>query len=245
MKSLYLRIVAASLVLAPIFCVAGLTVRSNQLSAGDFPLSKGSYWLYRGIVRYFDAHSVAVVETHVKWEMRITERIQRGNSRAAIVNGFPADLDWSDGNPKRCDSLLVELEGKGLYWIGTDETPDALEKIRNSNASMSDIVTVDDQLLDLPLANRKKYGCDSEAMKRSDSEYCWTVDSSYETSLSDVTGVSHEPRKAYTIRYVTNPDDTTLDFVPGVGFTSYAYHHHGTEADTEIKLVEFHPGPHE
>jgi hypothetical protein len=38
---------------------------------------------------------------------------------------------------------------------------------------------------------------------------------------------------------VTNPDDTELEFVPGIGFISYRYHHHGTVADTEMGLVEF------
>jgi hypothetical protein len=36
------------------------------------------------------------------------------------------------------------------------------------------------------------------------------------------------------------PDDTEFDFVSGIGITSYEYHHHGTIAETELHLVEFH-----
>ena len=108
--------------------------------------------------------------------------------------------------------------------------------------SLGEIVSDDDLILDFPLAKGKKFGCDAEAMQREDSEYCWMVDSAHQTSLNDVKGITHERRTAYTLRYVTNPDDTTLDFVLGIGTTAYQYHHHGTEADTELKLVEFHLG---
>jgi len=42
------------------------------------------------------------------------------------------------------------------------------------------------------------------------------------------------------LEYWSNPDNAQFAFVPGVGITKYAYHHHGTVADTELQLVEFH-----
>jgi hypothetical protein len=62
-------------------------------------------------------------------------------------------------------------------------------------------------------------------------------------SLSGIAGLPHEmPQEvdSYSLAYRTLPDDTKIDFVPGVGIVTYEYHHHGTVADTEVKLVEFH-----
>jgi len=36
------------------------------------------------------------------------------------------------------------------------------------------------------------------------------------------------------------PDDTTVELAQGIGVLRYEYHHHGTTADTELRLVEFH-----
>ena len=47
---------------------------------------------------------------------------------------------------------------------------------------------------------------------------------------------------AYRVEYATLPDDMEFDFVPGIGMVTYEYHHHGTTADTELHLIEFHDG---
>lgn len=70
--------------------------------------------------------------------------------------------------------------------------------------------------------------------------YCWIVGSPHPAALDGVKGVAPGKRTAYEIEYMTNPDDVEFDFVPGVGITSYEYHHHGTIAETELHLVEFH-----
>jgi len=35
----------------------------------------------------------------------------------------------------------------------------------------------------------------------------------------------------------TLPDDTVIDFIPGVGMTRYQYRHHGTVAEADLHLV--------
>ncbi len=229
-------------VLAALFCVAGLAGPARGTHAEDFPLAKGTYWVYRGTVGYFDARSQKSVETPVEWRTQVTATVRRGNLRAAVINGFPADLDWSDGSPERKDSLIVQEDENKFYLVNFADAQNAMREVQDPGKSLGEIVSDDDLILDFPLAKGKKFGCDAEAMQREDSEYCWMVDSAHQTSLNDVKGITHERRTAYTLRYVTNPDDTTLDFVLGIGTTAYQYHHHGTEADTELKLVEFHLG---
>jgi hypothetical protein len=42
----------------------------------------------------------------------------------------------------------------------------------------------------------------------------------------------------YTIRFMTMPDETIIDFVPGIGITRFSYSHHGSAANAEMKLSE-------
>ena len=59
--------------------------------------------------------------------------------------------------------------------------------------------------------------------------------------MEKLNGVSAEERAVFELRYVSNPDDTSMELAQGIGLISYRYHHHGTVADTELQLVEFHP----
>jgi hypothetical protein len=68
------------------------------------------------------------------------------------------------------------------------------------------------------------------------------VSSLEHTSLQNISGVRAVEHEEYSLEFRTNPDDTEFSFVPGIGITKYNYHHHGTVADTELRLVEFHPG---
>jgi hypothetical protein len=72
--------------------------------------------------------------------------------------------------------------------------------------------------------------------------YCWVVGSPHPAALGGVKGVAPGSRVAFEVEFRTNPDDEEFEFVSGVGITRYEYHHHGTIADTELRLAEFHPG---
>ena len=219
----------------------GLPGRSNNQETASFPLSAGTYWVYQGVVRW--THDINKVSTiPVEWRMEIRRRVSRGDLSVAVVNGFLPDLDWSNGNPNREDSLIIQSPEGKLYWVGPERASIILNRAQDSRDALVGVLKDDDLFLDPPLKKGKKFGCDPEAMQRPDSRYCWVVDSLHETSLRDVKGISHGLRTAYTIRYVTGPDDIGFNFVSGVGLTTYDYHHHGTVADTALKLVEFHPG---
>lgn len=218
-----------------------LRAGSNNNPASSFPLSGGTYWVYRGLVRWtHDLNKVS--ETPVEWRMEVRKRVNRGDLSVAVVNGFLRDLDWSNGNPTRQDSLIIQSGEGNLYMVGSEKMPIILNGTQDSRDAPEGMPRDDDLFLELPLKKGKKFGCDAEAMQRPDSRYCWVVDTLHQTSLREVKGISHGIRTAYTIRYVTGPDDIGFSYVSGVGLTTYEYHHHGTVADTELKLVEFHPG---
>ena len=73
--------------------------------------------------------------------------------------------------------------------------------------------------------------------------YCWVVDEPTQVSLDGIKGLTAKSVTAFGLGYRTNPDDSEMQLVPDVGIISFGYHHHGTVAETELKLVEFHSGP--
>jgi hypothetical protein len=211
------------------------------VSGATFPLSEGTYWIYRGIVRWTHDNSNEVSETAVQWRMEVRKCMRRRDILAAVVNGFPADLNWSDGHPNPKNSLIIQSGEEKFYLIPSDEVDKVLKTVQDPNGSLTSVLSDDNIFLDLPLAKGKKF-CDPEGMARSDSHYCWVVESAGQVSLNGVKGISPGLRTAYNLTYRTNPDDEEITYVGGIGLVAYEYHHHGTTADTELKLVEFHQG---
>jgi hypothetical protein len=232
-------------IIAIAFCVSlFVSLGQETLSKSDanFPLTPGTYWIYRGVVRWFSSEKVAEAETAVKWKMEVEKCIQRDDVRAALVSGFPSDLDWSDGHPKRTNSLIIQSDGGKFYLISSDRVEKVWKTVQDPNGSLESVLVIDDVFLDLPLTRGKKFCGDPEQMERKDSEYCWVVGSVDQHSLNDVKGIASGSRTGYSIKYQSNPDDTEFTYVPGIGLVTYGYHHHGSIADTEIHLVEFHQG---
>jgi hypothetical protein len=216
-------------------------VQSPQGSA-VFPLSEGTSWEYRGIVRWFNFSSAKVSETPVTWTTRVKRVTRRQHLTAVVINGFPSALDWSDGHLQPSDSLLIASDAGEYYVMPIEDVKGGLKRLSDSNDSLQDLIDPDDILLRLPLAKGKKFCADSEQETREDDMYCWVVSSVDQISLLNVKGLEPKQYRVYEVSFRTNPDDTELQFLPGVGLVSYRYHHHGSVADTELKLVASHLG---
>jgi len=200
-------------------------------------MSQGTYWNYQGMVRWtHDTNRVS--ETKVTWHTEISRFIQHADVRAAVVKGFPSDLDWSNGRPQPSDSLLIESGGK-FYVVANERFTDALHQVEQPSGDLSNLLSDDDLFLRWPLQRGQKF-CDSDGMARPDDWYCWVVETSGLSILQGITGVPSRKRPEFIIAYRTNPDHIRFTFVPEVGLITCEYHHHGTVADTELKLVEFH-----
>jgi hypothetical protein len=213
-------------------------------STGDssFPMREGTVWVYRGVVHSYDMQLQKRVSSAVTLKSEIV-RVFRGDSFvAALLRGFPADFDWSGGKTDRQDYLLVETGGGDFHLLTKGEKfAENMKRLENPGASVQDMFSDDDLYMKLPLKKGLKF-CDPEAMKRPDDRYCWVVATVHKVELRGVKGLEPRPYPAFLLQYVTNPDDTELEFVPGLGFISYRYHHHGTVADTEMRLVEYQAG---
>ena len=227
-----------------VLCLIGFSWSHAQNPAPPrefFPLTPGTYWVYKGTVRWEEAEEEKPASTEVTWKMSVDRVIRKKGIVAAIVTGFPADLDWSGGKAGPKPWLILEDEGHRLYYENLGPDYD-LAKL-NGDEHVFDKFRVDDNFLfQWPLRQGAKF-CDEEAKKREDEMYCWVVTEVTSRNLKSVQGAPANEQAVFQLQYRTNPDDTTMELVPGIGLLSYEYHHHGTVADTELQLVEFHPAP--
>lgn len=206
-----------------------------------FPLHPGTYWVYKGTVSWHDDANDKPDTAEVTWKMSVQRVIRKQQLVAAVISGFPADLDWSGGTTEPKPWLIVEDSEHHVYYenLGPDYDLSRL----NGDEHVFDKFLVDDNLFfQWPLHEGAKF-CDQEAKKREDGMYCWVVARSVRKKLDAVKGSDAEEQQVFQMEYRTLPDDTTIELLPGIGVVSYEYHHHGTVADTELHLVEFHPAP--
>jgi hypothetical protein len=227
---------------AALLILFGFPVYAHKPAASEFfPLRPGTYWTYKGIVRWDDGVSDKPVSGDVTWKMTVERVIRRKGIVAAIVTGFPADLDFSAGTTEPKPWLILENENHQIYYVNLGPDYD-LSKLDGDDHVFDKFMADENFFFQWPAHTGAKF-CDDEAKKREDGLYCWVVKDTSTRKLEGVAGVSPADQSLVKMEYRTLPDDTTVELVPGIGLLSYTYHHHGSTADTELQLSEFHPGP--
>jgi hypothetical protein len=214
-------------------------VAAQTVPAPLFPLTPGTFWVYEGIVRRTTIGTNRVSERKVRLKMQVRKLVERETMQIASVSGFPSDLDWTDGAPPETESLIVQTKQGKLYRLDPEDSGVSLKRFEDPNDKLIGLIQEHDLFLEPPLHVGKKFR-DPEGMAREDNHYCWFVESMKATKFPTIKGVPPGAHKAYDVIFRTNPDHILFQFVPGVGLTQYSYHHHGTVADTELHLVEFH-----
>jgi hypothetical protein len=240
----WLGVLAATLLVGTLAAAAVASPgRASQTAnpAAAFPLSPGTYWVYQGVVRWNPAKAPVAQERMVQWKMTVERVIRRNDLVAAVVSGFPAQLNGSQGDRKPAPALIVEQAGAKYYRIGAEAFPQALARLQDPNDSLDGLVTDDQIFLALPLARGKKF-CNASGMIRTDQYYCWVTGKPEPADIRGVKGAPPGAHTAFPIQFLSGSENTMFDFVPGIGITRYTYQRHGTTADTELELVEFHPG---
>ena len=200
-----------------------------------FPLQPGTYWIYRGLVKWQEGGGAA--EETVTWTMEVVRSMDVGRYEVAFLEGHPNDLMWYRPGKPRGAHLLVRDDNK--YYLARQQVDAGSEPdipFVESQISFTNLV------LSLPLQEGANFGSDP-AFKRDDAMYAWSVQEQKQVQLGSVKGISPEKRfEEYALAYRTLPDHQFVGFAPGVGFTSFVYGHHGTLSEVDMKLVEFHPG---
>lgn len=228
---------AAALALLVNSLIFELRVESRSLDS--FPMREGTFWVYRGVVRWYDMQLQKTASSTVTSKCEVLHVHRRESLVIALMRGFPWDFDWSEGDANPSDWLIAKTGSGKVYVLDGEKLQEDLKRLDNPTDALQDMLREDDLLMKLPLKKGMKC-CDAEARMRPDDRYCWVVAATRDAALNGVKGLKPGEYKSFLVQYVTNPDDTELEFVPGLGFTSYRYHHHGSVADTEMKLVEYH-----
>jgi hypothetical protein len=241
----------AVVLLLPLVLAPALSGGAPDRSAGQtaapgpaaFPLSAGTTWVYQAVVRWSAPGSTATQEKLIAWKMEIERVIPRGDVVAAVVKGFPRDLDNAKGDTTAAESLIVESGGAKFYWIPPASFKGVLARLENPADKLANLTTSSELFLQLPLAQGDKF-CDMTGMIRTDGFYCWVAEDPQAAELSGVQGIPAGDHTAYPVHFLTASDSTSYDFVPGIGITRYSFQVQGTQSDTELRLEEFHPGSH-
>ena len=207
-----------------------------------FPLSKGTVWVYEGLVRWTLPGSDKEFEKKITWKMEIVDTVGRDSLLAAVVKGHPADLAWYEEERAPGDYVIIRRDPGEYYLVEPFRFQEVRRRLENPTDTLDALLQDEELFLDWPLAKGKKWG-EPEALKRDDLLYQWVVEEERPVRLGSVKGVEAAGRVTqYRLAYRTLPDHTLIDFVPGVGIIHYVYAHHGTVAEADVKLVEYHAG---
>ena len=206
-----------------------------------FPLTPGTWWLYRGTVTWSDQQSEKEAHANVTLKMTVEKVIQKPEFTIAILSGFPRDLDWATGEAAAMPWLLIETKRHEVFLNSLPPDFD-YAKLEKDSVSLDKLLAEDNLLFRWPLKKGMKFG-DAESVRRDDDHYCWVATTQATKSLTDIKGLSSRSAEVFLLQYITNPDDTEMEISPAIGILSYQYHHHGTVAETTLTLVEFHLAP--
>ena len=204
-----------------------------------FPLTPGTWWLYRGTVTWSDQQTEKEAQANVTLKMTVQKVIQKPGFTIAVLSGFPRDLDWATGEVSAMPWLLIETKRHEVFL---DSLPPDFDyaKLDKDAAALDKLLSEDNLLFRWPLKQGMKFG-DAESVRRDDAQYCWVVATQETKKFVEIKGLPARSAEVFLLEYITNPDDTQMEISPGIGILSYQYHHHGTVAETSITLVEFHP----
>ena len=204
-----------------------------------FPLTQGTWWLYRGTVSWTDSQTEKESQAKVTLKMTVEKVIQKPEFTIAVLSGFPRDLDWATGEAAAMPWLLIETKRREVFLNSLPPDFD-YAKLEKDSVSLDKFLAEDNLLFRWPLKKGMKFG-DAESVRRDDDRYCWVVTTQETKNLEDIKGLPSRSAEIFLLQYLTNPDDTEMEISPGIGILSYQYHHHGTVAETSLTLLEFHP----
>ena len=203
-----------------------------------FPLTPGTWWLYRGTVTWTDQQTDKETRAYVTLKMSIEKIIQKPEFTIGVLSGFPRDLDWATGDVPAMPWLLIETKRHEIFLNSLPPDFD-YAKLEKDASALDKLLAEDNLLFRWPLKQGMKFG-DAESVRRDDALYCWVVASQQTKKLGEIKGVASRPAEISVLQFTTNPDDTEMELSPGIGILNYQYHHHGTVAETSLTLVEFH-----
>jgi hypothetical protein len=234
-----------------ITCLVFLVLSLGHLRADDdlasyWPLTKGTYWIYEGDVSWVEKNPATgvnqIYHKHLTWRSEVIDVATNNGVPVALLHGFSEDLAWYNSKTQSSDSLVF-LVGTDYYRM-TNKALEIFQRIKGPGYRATVNNEGDTNRVDLflptPLMEGKEFGVGDVIADLFTSRYCSLVEA---VTPFDLRSVKNAPKLkhplCYSITCHTNPDNDQLDFVPGLGITSYYYLHHGTTMEVSVHLIEF------
>jgi hypothetical protein len=192
-------------------------------------------------VKWTNPEARRVEEESVEWKMEIVETVTRGHVMAAVVQGHPSDLAHYREGRAPGTYLIVRVGPAKFYLLRGKRAQEALARLRDPDDLLHNLVNEDEIFLDGPLFAGKVFG-ETGQLTRQDLNYVWVVEEERSSRLENVKGVPPGLRTVFRLRHRTLPDREEIEFVPEVGIIRYAYAHHGTVSEVDVRLVEYQAG---
>lgn len=214
-------------------CVVGQAAAPAPASPAPepayFPLAKGAYWVYEGLVRW--QAGTQVLEQPITWTMEVRDVVERGPVTGYLLRGHPADLAWYTPGKRAGDYVIVQVDNR--YYLAEAEI---WPRLMDETDQLFGLVEEGQLFLAAPLQPGQVFG-EADQITRLDRSYCWVVQHKESVQLAAV----EERVIQYRLMFRTRPDHQVVEFAPGVGITRYVYGHHGTVSDVDVRLVEYRP----
>jgi hypothetical protein len=233
---------AAAYVLVPHMAVASIPsspeITSAELQLAGFPFARGAYWVYQGTVKW--TQDTQEMQKEITWKVEVVDVVQREHVTGYLLKGWPTDLANYQEGDSPADHVIIQVGPDQYYEANTD----ALTRLKSQdeNEMLVGLVNSAQLMLDLPLFKGKMFG-DTDQITRPDRFYCWQVGDEQAADLKGIKGLPSDFQGiSYSLTFTTIADNQTVDFVPGLGIVKYVYVHHGTPAEADVQLVEYHAG---
>ena len=204
--------------------VALFAAVASVLGAADAPLlptNSGTSWVYKGSIRWLgNGSNVQVRSQQITWTMDVIRVLGRDRHVAVVeVQGFIFDLL---AYPReRRNYVVLTIEGHELYVIQPERIQANPSKVE---PQLSDL------LIRLPAMAGDKVGADG-----------WVVTAVRNVNLTHVRNAPAGTPTEYEIRQERPEGYTVLRFVPGLGFTAFAFAQHKSKTGADMRLIEFRP----
>ncbi|MGH7570333.1 MAG: hypothetical protein ACREMK_00625 [Gemmatimonadota bacterium] len=218
------------------------------------PLEVGSTWTYEGQVWWIPWGFGRIYREQVTWMSEVTEVIRRGPWTAAMLEGHPYDLiRYERGRERGIYVLLVrdrKKAGPRVFLAGGRRAGNVWRRLQNREDTLKGLTMPTELILDLPLHGGKRFcpparpatAAPEKRKKPVDdpAPVCWSVTDDGPADLRTVHGAEDIAADLFRVTARTPAEHAVWTFVPGLGFTSFAYGYSGEVSAVELHLVDYH-----
>lgn len=217
----------------------------NVATADYFPLRVGNNWEYVGTARN-DTEQGVVVEKKVRVVMRVEGAVRGGNATLFIMKGHPSDAAWAlEAGDAFQGAVDVPASTYGylvvankVFCVPEERLADVRQALEEEGYLKPELLSQEDLDFEFPLFRGQCFGSCNQ-LARSDRSYVWQVTNSTLYHHAAAEGAITEV-PLYELKYLTRPDCTVVSFFPYTGAVSYSYSHHGTTAQVDVELHDYH-----